>query len=187
MSKIPVILTALFLTLSAHAEQRVFTKTGPTSASVKITPDNPEYVQAAEYVDAAENDAFLQMMLKDKNSPLANIRKQLELENCEKESSDGEWIDGCGQVEFTNYVQTSFGRGGWMSADAAYTFFIGFRHDGTGSYFDASYMVTIIEDVEADKKEDMSYSDTLTKILILKNTTKLPTQDLKVISHKNLF
>lgn len=178
------IFSILFLTLSAQAEQRTFEKTSPASANVKIISDDPDAVQAAQFVDAAENNMFVEIMLKDKNSPLSEIRKKLELENCHEESSDGGWIDQCGQVEITDSIQTYFGRGGWMSAGAAYTFFVGFRHDGTGRYFSSAYMVTITEDVEANTNEDMSYNGSLTKSLNLKDAVKLPTQDLRITNRK---
>lgn len=181
------IFSFLFLALSAQAEQRTFEKTGPASATVKIVSDDPDAVQAAQFVDAAENNTFLEMMLKDKNSPLSEIRKKLELENCDEESSDGGWINQCGQVEITDSIQTYFGRGGWMSAGAAYTFFVGFRHDGTGRYFSSAYMVTITEDVEANTNEDMGYNGSLTKSLNLKDTVKLPTQDLRITNRKRTY
>ncbi|MGZ3818045.1 MAG: hypothetical protein ACXWRZ_15380 [Bdellovibrio sp.] len=166
MFKFIISVSILLLHFSVHAEQRSFKKSSPDAAIVQITTGSPQQsVQAADFVDAMENKQFIEMMLSDKASQLAKIRRDLELENCGKESVDGKWIESCGQVQLTDYVLTSFGRLGWMMAGASYSFFVGFRMDGTGRYFNSSYLVTINETVEANENGNRNYTGSLVKSL----------------------
>lgn len=178
MKKLMLVLTCLVVSTVAHAESRTFKKVSAEKATVKILPDGgaDSGVQAAEFVDAQENDQFIKMLLADPTSTLAKLRTQIEKETCEGATSTPEnpWIDGCGEVEVTNSVQTSFGRGGWMGAGAGYTFFVGFRNDGTGHFFEASHMFTITEDVSADVNDEGEYIGSVTKDLSFGKLTKLP-------------
>ncbi len=166
------ILTALivlsYATLSMADEIRTYKQVSGTNALVTIKTDETDGTQAVVYVDAQENDRFVKEMLKNKKSPLAELKKQIELENCETTSTDDNpWIDACGEVHITDMIRTSFGRGGWMSAGAGYTFFVGFRSDGTGHFFDATHMVVIEEVVEAEMDDDMNYKGIVNKHLSL--------------------
>lgn len=177
MIKFSVFICVMFLNFLAHAEQRSFIKSSPDLAVVQIGTDSAQQgVQAAQFVDGMENKQYIQMMLADKASQLARIRSQLELDSCGKESKNGEWIKSCGQVEVTDFVRTSFGRLGWGMAGASYTFFIGFRMDGSGQYFSSHYMVTVNETVEANTNNG-KYSGSLNKNLGLENISKLPQKD----------
>lgn len=169
-------LTVTILSLHAYAtEQRTFTKVGPEAATVKIVTEETDVPQAAAYVDAAENVQFIQMMMDDSQSSLAHIKNQMEFDNCGETSTDPEgWIPGCGRVEITPFIRTSFGRGGWMEAGADYTFFVGFRFSGSGHFFESKYMVTINEAVVADVNEQMEYLGSLTKSLNLEHIVALP-------------
>lgn len=145
------------------------------SATVTINTEEQDSTQAAMYVDASDNKQFIQEMLKLQGSPLAELKKKIELENCEQTSTPGnDWIDGCGQVVITEEVRTSFGRGGWMSAGAGYTFFVGFMSDGSGRFFEATHMVKIFEDCEAQTKEDTGeYNGVVLKLLSLEGIKEL--------------
>lgn len=178
MKKILLVLACLAVSVAAQAESRTFKKVSAEKATVKILPDGgaESGVQAAEFVDAQENDEFIKMLLADPTSSLAKLRTQIEKETCEGATSTPEnpWIAACGEVEVTRGVQTSFGRGGWMGAGAAYTFFVGFRNDGTGHFFEATHMFTIAEDVGADVNEEGDYLGSVTKELSLGKIVKLP-------------
>ncbi|WP_415063973.1 hypothetical protein [Bdellovibrio sp.] len=169
------LLPLLFSLNSQATEQRTFTKLGPDSALVKIVPESSDTPQAATYVDGNENVAFIEMMLADPQSSLAQTKQQLEMENCgETSTSPDGWIPSCGRVELTSFVRTSFGRGGWMEAGAGYTFFVGFRFAGSGHFFESRYMATLREDVIADVDEQMQYQGSLSKNLGLEKIVILP-------------
>ncbi|KHD89962.1 MAG: hypothetical protein OM95_00020 [Bdellovibrio sp. ArHS] len=173
---IKMILPLLVLSLTAQAiEPKKISKTGANSALVRIETEEKDGTQAAAYIDAAEMPDFIQMMLSDSTSEFAKIKHELEMENCQETSTtpDGH-IPDCGAVEWTNLVQTSFGRGGWMSAGAAYTLFIGFRFDGTGHFFEASHMVVLSESAEALVDGNMNYTGFINKELRLEKAERLP-------------
>jgi hypothetical protein len=169
MKSILPIFMALTLSFSAFAEEtRAFKKTSSTEATITIKTEETDYVQAAAFVDAQENEEFIKQLLNDENSSLAKLVKEIELKNCEATSTpENKWIDGCGEVTITEAVRTSFGRGGWQSAGAAYTFFVGFTSDGTGRFFDASHTVTILESTEAQTNDNFDYNGTVLKYLAL--------------------
>ena len=164
----------LLASLAAHAEERVFRKVSADQAEVSIKTEDSEGVQAAAYVDGSDNQAFIDMMLADPASKLAQLVRSIEVENCGEDSvSEGGWISGCGEVHITSAVMTSFGRGGWMGGGAVYTLFVGFRHDGTGHFFDASHMVRISEGVEAQVDEFGEYTGRVLKSLDFAGVTQL--------------
>lgn len=136
---------------SAFADQDVKKTYSKVAADkVEVLIEAGDSVQAASFIDREETEKFLKGMLKDKNSKLSQLKSKLEIENCDTNSNDEEsWIEGCGEVELTPFVQTSYGRGGWASAGAGYSFFVGFRSDGTGRFFEANYLVNFYESVEA--------------------------------------
>lgn len=161
---------------ASAGEVRSFMKVDAERAIVKIQTEDRQAVQAAAYADGAENEQFVRMLLEEPTSRLSLLRKQIEDHNCESEAArlDG-WIDDCGIVEWTPAVQTSFARGGWMAAGAQYSFFVGFRHAGTGRMFDVTHMVVLQEDVTADVVEEMSPTGSLTKELSVVKILRLPT------------
>ncbi len=160
---------ALTLSFNVMAEEtRSFKKVSSSEATITIKTEETDFVQAASFVDAKENEEFINQLLKDENSSLAKLVKEIELKNCEATSTpDNKWIDGCGEVTITEAVRTSFGRGGWQSAGAAYTFFVGFTSDGTGRFFDASHTVTISESADAQTNENGDYNGIVLKYLTL--------------------
>ncbi len=175
MKSVLVLLCCSFVSIIAHAESRTFTKVDANHASVKIVTDEADGTQAASYVDAAENKQFIAMLLADSTSNLSKIKYDLETAHCDAHSTpDDSWNPTCGGVELTDYVLTSFGRGGWMEAGAGYTFFVGFRDDGTGHFFNSEYMVVIGEDATANTNESGEYAGSVTKTLSLSTITKLP-------------
>lgn len=180
-----LLLCSLFLSLSSFAfadETRTYEKVSEVDALVTIQTEETDGTQAAMYVDGKENDRFVQEMLKDKTSPLSEVKKQIEMEMCQETSTDDRgWIDGCGEVTITEMVRTSFGRGGWMSAGASYTFFMGFTQDGTGRFFDVSHMVTIEEMTEAQVDEQDKYNGFVKKFLSLSSI-----KETKVNAHPSL-
>lgn len=168
----------IVLTISANTqaeETRTYVKDSGVQATVTIKTDETDGTQAAGYVDAQENERFIKDLLADPTSPLAKLKKEIELENCEATSTpDNSWIDGCGEVTITEAVRTSFGRGGWMSAGAGYTFFVGFTSDGSGRFFYATHMVTISEGAEAQvNPETFEYNGIVLKVLTLDAVKKL--------------
>lgn len=173
------ILGILALTLSmnvyADVEKREYKKLNSIEALVTITTEETDGTQAAVYVDAKENDQFVADLLKDSSSKLAQLVKKIELEVCgETSTPEKKWIDGCGEVTLTESVRTSFGRGGWAEANASYTFFVGFSHDGTGRFFNASHMVTISESAVAQTKpDDYEYNGVILKYLSLDTVTNI--------------
>lgn len=171
-------LCLLLLTLSsnllASEESRSYKKISSTEAVVTIKTEETDGTQAAAYVDAKETEQFINDLLKDPSSPLAKLVKEIELQNCEATSTpDQTWIDGCGEVTLTAQVRTGFGRGGWASAGAAYTFFVGFTSDGTGRFFDVSHMITISESADAQTNDQYDYSGVVLKTLSLIEVKKL--------------
>lgn len=179
MNKVFGLFLPFLIALSAHAgDVRTFKKINSNSASVRIETEAKEGIQAASYLDGVENAQFINMLLDDPQSRLSILKRELEMENCGTTSTqpDG-WIPGCGGVELTGTVRTSFGRGGWMEGGSAYTFFVGFRFAGTGHFFDASHMVTFTEGVIAEVDSDMNYAGFITKSLALDKIVALPIQD----------
>jgi hypothetical protein len=169
---------ALLLAYSSFAlaeTSKKFEQVSDIAALVTIKTEEQDGTQAAVYVDASDNTQFIQEMLKLQGSPLAELKKKIELENCEQTSTpENDWIDGCGQVVITEEVRTSFGRGGWMSAGAGYTFFVGFLSDGSGRFFDATHMVTIFENCEAQMKDGtFEYNGIVLKSLSLEGIKEL--------------
>lgn len=173
-----IILGLLVLSFAAHAdestEKRSYKKTSSVEAVVTITEENSEGTQAAIYVDGIESNRFVADLAADQNSPLAKAIKEIEMENCGETSAESlGYIEGCGSVEITNSVQVSFGRGGWASAAQSSIYFVGFRFDGTGHYFDSNYMIKVSESVEAQTDENGEYNGTLLKVYTLDKVTKL--------------
>ncbi|MBC7537310.1 MAG: hypothetical protein H7281_00695 [Bacteriovorax sp.] len=171
------ILLGLIVLVSLNAsasEKRTYTKMNSFEARVKIETEEKKSIQAAIYVDGLENAKFIKDMLSDKKSILSKLKSNLEIENCNKNSTpEKPWIDGCGEVTLTSEVRTSFGRGGWMSGGGSYTFFVGFTNDGTGHDFDVSHMVTFSERVEAQTTPDGNYSGVIIKNLYLVKVKKI--------------
>lgn len=169
------IVLSLIMVNSFAQESRNYTKISSSEATVTIKTEETDSTQGAVYLDGAENERFIQDLLLDNNSELAKLKSKLEMDNCgELSSKDSPWINGCGEVEITDLVRTSFGRGGWFGGYAGYTFFIGFRNDGTGRYFESSHMVTIFEGTEAQTNENGDYSGVVEKTLSLGQITELP-------------
>jgi hypothetical protein len=176
MKKLLIILMFSALSFGLNAqEKRTFAKLNNEQAQVTIQTEETDSTQAAMYVDGQENVKFIEMLLKDKTSGLSQLKSKIEIENCETTSTDeNPWIDGCGEVTITSEVRTAFGRGGWMSGDANYTFFIGFTQQGTGRYFTATHMVTIYEGAEAETNDSGEYTGTVIKHLTLVKIAVLP-------------
>lgn len=167
----------VFSSVALAAESRQFTKVDTERAVVKIVTDEGQGVQAAVFVDGEENEKFMKMLLEEPNSRLASLRDELEKENCDPSAQRYDsWIEDCGSVEFTDPVQTSFARGGWMSAGAQYTYFVGFRHAGTGHIFEATYMVVIQEEVNAEMNQQNGTPSVLKKDLSLVRIVRMPGQ-----------
>lgn len=163
------------LTVSAQAEEiRTYKMLNSSQAEVVIQTEEQDSTQAAAYVDGKENDQFVSDLMKDKKSVMYKLRRQVELENCEQTSTDETTrIPGCGEVQLTGMVMTSFGRGGWDSGGAAYTFFVGFRQEGTGRFFDVSHMVTISESVLAQTTTEGDYAGKVIKTLNFGKITRI--------------
>ena len=165
MKSLLLAITALTLSANVFAgETRTYKKTSATEATVTIQTEETDGTQAASYNDGKENKKFIAELLKDANSPLFKIARQIELENCEATStSEDPVVDTCGAVTATEDVLTSFGRGGWQESSAGYTFFLGFTNQGTGRFFGVSHMITIYEEATAQTNEDYEYSGVVVK------------------------
>lgn len=166
------------LTLLSFAVQseeiRTYKKLNSSQAEVIIQTVEQDGTQAATYVDGKENWQFVKDLIKDKKSLLYKLKKKIEMENCETTSTETDsHIPGCGEVETTEMLRTSFGRGGWDSGGAGYTFFIGFRQDGTGRFFDVSHMVTISESVQAETTPEGEYAGKVLKVLNFGRITRI--------------
>ncbi len=171
---LPIFFLLTVTSVASAGEKRTYTKVNPSEAKVVIETDQLGGIQAASFVDGRENERFIQEMFKDKNSKLYQLRAAIEKENCNKNSTpEKPWIDGCGQVTLTKEVETSFGRGGWASAGAGYTFFIGFTNEGTGRFFDVSHMASIGEDVEAQTTTSGDYAGKSVKTLTLQKVIRI--------------
>lgn len=171
------LLSLIVLTIASNTQaetiNREYKKISSTHAQVVIKVEE-DFVQAAEFVDQVENARYMEDLLKDPNSPLAQIKKQIEKDNCDENSTEeNSWIDGCGEVRITKEVLTGFGRGGWAGAGATYTFFIGFSSDGTGRFFDVTHMITFSESAGAEVDNEGNF-------------TKIVTKDLELIKIKKL-
>lgn len=162
-----LVLVLIFLSSLSHAgEIRKYKKINSSQSEVIIQTVEHDSTQASSYVDGKENQQFIQDLLDDNTSLLFKLKQQIEKEYCGKTSTvQIRHIDGCGEVELTNDVMTSFGRGGWDSGGASYTFFMGFREEGTGHFFDVSHMVTIGESVLAETTSAGDYAGRVIKTL----------------------
>lgn len=170
MKQCLLLLALSFLTSLAFAETRDYKKTGPMTAQVVITTDTKDSIQAASYIDGLEIKKFIAELLVDPDSSLAIAKKEIEIENCGEEASPANNnLANCGKVMATGFVQTSFGRGGWMECGASYTFFLGFQSTGSGRFFEATRMAQIREEVSAHVDENLNYTGQLTKSLSLEN------------------
>ena len=161
---------------AAHAEQEVktYSKTDSDTAQVVYKTGVDGVTQAAALVDGEQNQKFISDLLNDSSSKLAKLKAQIEKEICDENSTpESSHIDGCGEVELTAVVETSFGREGWAAAGAAYSFFVGFRADGTGHFYNANYLVRFSEFVEAMGEEGQEFDGTFLKTLTLNTITKL--------------
>ncbi|MBC7712752.1 MAG: hypothetical protein H7177_05410 [Rhizobacter sp.] len=180
-----LLLGLLVLTISANvhaaAETREYKKDSGVQATVTIHTEETDGTQAAAYVDAQENKKFIEDLLADATSPLAKLKAEIEKESCDANSTpENPWIDGCGEVTITEAVRTSFGRGGWMSGGAGYTFFVGFTSDGSGRFFDVTHMVTISESAEAQVTPDtFDYNGIVIKTLTLDEIKKLEKKEIE--------
>lgn len=162
--KLLAALAISFLVTAANAsETRVFTKTSATTATVTISGKDIEN-QAANYIDNEEFEQFVTMMMADPQSPLAKLVKSIEQEYCNETAEvPGGYIGACGSIHFSKSVVTSFGRGGWMSAAATHSFFVGFRSDGTGRFLESSHLVHVNESVEAQVDKDFEFTGVMIK------------------------
>lgn len=177
-----IILGLLVLSFAAHADEsagnRSYKKISSVEAVVTITEESTEGTQAAIYVDGIESNRFIADLVADQNSPLAKAVKAMEMENCDETSTEPlGYIERCGSVEITNSVQVSFGRGGWASAGQSSVYFVGFRSDGTGNYFNSDYMIKVSESVEAQTDENGEFNGTLLKVYSLDKVTQLPREE----------
>lgn len=170
-----LIFSFMALSLSVQADEiRTYKKLNSSQAEVVIQTAEQDSTQAAAYIDGQENEKFVSDLMKDKTSLLYKLKRQVELENCEQTSTEQTThIPGCGEIQLTRMVMTSFGRGGWDSGGAAYTFFFGFRQDGTGRFFDVSHMVTISESVLALTTPDGNYAGKVIKTLNFGKITRI--------------
>jgi hypothetical protein len=172
------LLAILVLSMSLNAfanETREYKKLSATEASVEIKTNETDYTQAAIYNDGKENEKFIAELLKDGESPLYELARKIELENCETNSTTATpYIEGCGEVTVTSAIKTSFARGGWQNSNAGYSFFIGFTNAGTGRFFGVTHMITINEEADASTKEETGeYSGTVVKTLSLGKILKI--------------
>ena len=175
MKKTLVAVLSLVMMNSFAQESRSYLKLSASEAKVTIQTEETDSTQGAVYLDGIENERFIQDLLKDKNSDLAKLKAKIEMDNCDKVSTEeNSWIDGCGEVELSEPVRTSFGRDGWTGGFAGYTFFVGFRSDGTGRYLESTHMVTIYEGTDAQTNENGDYSGVVEKTLSLGKITELP-------------
>jgi hypothetical protein len=162
------------IAMADESYKLTYTKLDADNAQVLIETGANGESQAAVLVNGDYNQKFLDEMLKDKNSKLSKLKAQIEIENCEENSTDeNPYIDGCGEVQITNSVETSFGRGGWASAGAGYSFFVGFRNSGSGRFFEATYLVNFSEGVEAIGGANDEFDGTFLKTLSLNSIKKL--------------
>lgn len=162
-----LLLSLMLLSFEAFTKElRSYKKLNSSQAEVVIQTDEQDAIQAAAYIDAKENAQFVSDLMKDKRSLLYKLKKAIEMENCNTTSTDeSSHIPTCGEVEMTRMVMTSFGRGGWDSGGASYAFFIGFREEGTGRFFDTSHIVTISESVIAQTDSEGRYAGKILKTL----------------------
>ncbi|MCB0348739.1 MAG: hypothetical protein KDD37_07880, partial [Bdellovibrionales bacterium] len=158
----------------SYAEDQVgpLTKVSANSASVSIQTEDAESTQAAYYVNGAEINAMIDMMLSDPTSELSKLKTKILTENCD----DLEDLDVCGEfIVSKDRTMTSFGRGGWMDAGATYSVFVGFLASGTGHFLELSHIVMINESAEADLKDDgFTYAGTVTKKIALQRIVEVP-------------
>lgn len=172
------LILSLVMANAMAQDSRTYTKVSSSKAIVTINTPDEDSVQAAIYLDGAENEKFIQDLLKDKNSELAKLKAKLELENCgEVSTDDNAWIDGCGEVHISDAVNTDFGRSGWMGGFSGYSFFVGFRSDGTGRFLSSNHLVQIFESTEALVDTEGEYTKTVEKTLSLGKIIELPSSD----------
>lgn len=174
MKALTFVISASFLFSTAHADTREFKKTNAETATVRIVTDEKDSIQAAMYLDGKENQQLIKMMLADKDSKLAKLKAEIEKENCDETSTaENTWIDMCGEVVISDLVKTSFARGGWAEGSAGYSFFVGFRQDGTGRFFESTHLVEINESVNAKMDNAGNYIGEIQKHLHLEPIKKI--------------
>nr|BFD58457.1 hypothetical protein CKG001_05640 [Bdellovibrio sp. CKG001] len=160
------------------AESRTMERISAERAVISFMVEDSQSVQAHDYVDGSDNERFLKMILDDPDSRLTELRKTIENENCKDsdQRSDG-WVEDCGGIEITHGAQTAFGRAGWFAAGAQYTYFVGFRHVGSGDFLTTSYMIVVHEDVDVEVSERVAgVSAKVVKTLSLGRIVRIPDQ-----------
>lgn len=178
MKKTMILMLSLVMVNSFASEGRSYQKTSSGEAIVTIKTEESDSTQAAVYLDGAENERFIQDLLKDKNSELAKLKAKIELDNCgENSTEENSWIDGCGEVEISDTIRTEFGRAGWMGGYAGYSLFVGFRSDGTGRFLNSTHLVTIYEGTDAKTNEEGEYTGVVEKTLALGKIIQLTSQE----------
>ena len=177
MKLLMTMILGLTFSTGAFADQDIsysYKKVNSKSAIVDIDTHTEDTTQAIFFIDSEHNNKFLAELMEDKNSEIYKIKKEIEQEMCGDEgSADAVELNDCGEVELTEYVQTSFGRGGWASAGAGYTLFMGFRHRGTGRFFESSHMIHFSESVEAVGYDGEDFKGRYIKTLNLDSIKKL--------------
>lgn len=175
MKTLALAITALALSSNVMAsESRTYKKVSATEASVTIKTEETDATQAASYNDGKENKKFISELLKDANSPVYKLAREIEMENCEATStSEDPVVETCGEVTVTEDIRTSFERGGWQNSSSGYTFFLGFTNQGTGRFFGVSHMITIYEEAEALSNEEYEYSGVVMKHYSLGSIKKI--------------
>lgn len=164
--------------VSQAKESRSFERVAAERAIVSVMVEDAQSVQAHDYVDGNENEKFLKVLLDDPRSRLTDLRKTLENENCEPSDQRSEgWVEDCGGIEFSVGAQTAFGRAGWFAAGAQYTYFVGFRHVGSGQFLNSTYMIVLHEDVEVEMPEGQATGPAkVVKALSLGRILRIPDQ-----------
>lgn len=149
--------------------------------TLSIFTPKEEGVQAAAYVNANELPQVINLLLQDPSSDLSKAKREIEEKECPGVPSQEVGVE-CGRVQFTSAVQTSFGRGGWMDGAGIWTFFVGFRENGTGHFFDAQYGVEMSETVSAQVDKDGVYTGELVKEYGLKRIFSYGSKQLSYVA-----
>lgn len=157
--------------LASATDLRIYKRIDSFQSQVFITPEYQSEIQASSYTDGKENKRFIDDLFRDDSSLLFKLKQQIKSTNCPEIAG----ADDCGEVEATDLVMTSFARGGWDICGAVYSFFLGFRHSGSGRFFTVSYLISVSEEVEAQTDASGEFTGTLIKTLNLGHITPIET------------
>lgn len=158
----------------ASVEKRIFTKLNSKKVEIRIDTIERDMTDASAYVDGRENQQFIDALLGDKQSKLAEVKLKIEKDFCADPLKIHEtWIEGCGEVSRSKESMTSFTKTGWNRGAATYSYLMGFTSEGSGKHFFPTHRVSFLETASAQIKSEGHYSGVILKSIELTSLQEL--------------